>query len=100
MNGTINGSLAAEFAKFQRQLVTDYLAWQAAIIREYKRPDQFITQNFDLDWRGYSFGIQPEVDHFAAAKAMDIAGIDIYHPSQDKLTGARDFFWRRCGHVP
>jgi beta-galactosidase len=92
MVNTINGSLSSEFAKFQRQLVTDYLAWQAAIVREYKRPDQFITQNFDLEWHGYSFGIQPDVDHFAAAKAMDIAGIDIYHPSQDKLTGVEISF--------
>ncbi|XP_073133471.1 uncharacterized protein [Henckelia pumila] len=75
MVNTINGSLSSEFAKFQRQLVTDYLAWQAAIVREYKRPDQFITQNFDLEWHGYSFGIQPDVDHFAAAKALDIAGL-------------------------
>jgi len=86
-NGTINASLASEFSKFQRKLVTDYLAWQAAIVREYKKPSQFVTQNFDLEWRGYSYGIQPDVDHFAAAKAMDIAGIDIYHPTQDQLTG-------------
>jgi len=87
MVGSINASQIAEFAKFQRKLVTDYLAWQAAIVNEYKRPGQFITQNFDLDWKGYSFGIQPEVDHFAAARALDIAGVDIYHPSQDALTG-------------
>ncbi|WP_035668710.1 beta-galactosidase [Flavobacterium sp. 83] len=85
--GTINASLGSEFSKFQRKLVTDYLTWQASMVREYKHPDQFVTQNFDLDWRGYSYGIQSEVDHFAAAKAMDIAGVDIYHPTQDKLTG-------------
>jgi len=87
VNGSINASLTSEFAKFQRKLVTDYLAWQAAIVREYKRPDQFITQNFDFDWKGYSYGIQTEVDHFAAAKALDIAGVDIYHPTEDHLTG-------------
>ena len=87
VNGTINASLSSEFAKFQRKLVTDYLAWQAAIVREYKHPNQFITHNFDFDWHGYSYGIQPEVDHFAAAKALDVAGVDIYHPSQDHLTG-------------
>jgi beta-galactosidase len=92
LNGSINASLNAEFAKFQRSLVTDYLGWQAKIVREYKKPDQFITHNFDFEWRGYSYGIQPEVDHFAAAKAMDIAGVDIYHPSQDKLTGAEISF--------
>lgn len=85
--GTINGSLGAAFAKFQRKLVTDFLAWQTAIVNEYKRPGQFVTHNFDFEWRGYSFGVQPDVDHYEAAKALDIAGVDIYHPSQDDLTG-------------
>ena len=87
MNGSINASQNAEFAKFQRKLATDYLFWQAAIVNEYKHPGQFITQNFDFEWKGHSYGIQPEVDHFAAAKTLDIAGVDIYHPSQDALTG-------------
>ena len=85
--GTINGSLGSEFARFQRQLVTDFLAWQVSIVNEYKRLDQFVTQNFDFEWRGYSYGIQPSVDHFEASKAFDITGVDIYHPSQDDLTG-------------
>jgi beta-galactosidase len=86
-DGAINASLSSEYAKFQRKLVTDYLGWQAGIVREYKKSNQFITQNFDLEWRGYSYGVQPDVDHFAAAKSLDIAGIDIYHPTQDQLTG-------------
>jgi len=87
VNGSINASLTSEFSKFQRKLVTDYLAWQVSIVKEYKKPEQFVTQNFDFEWRGYSYGIQPDVDHFAAAKAMDVAGVDIYHPTQDHLTG-------------
>lgn len=87
MVGTINGSLGAEFAKFQRKLVTDFLAWQVSIVNEYKQPGQFVTQNFDFEWRGYSYGVQPSVDHFAASEPFDIAGVDIYHPSQDDLTG-------------
>lgn len=87
VRGTINGSLGAEFEKFQRSLVDEFLSWQAGIVREYKREDQFITQNFDLEWRGHSFGVQPDVNHFHAAKCLTIAGIDIYHPSQDDLTG-------------
>lgn len=85
--GTINGSLGAEFSRFQRGLVTEFLAWQTAIVNEYKQPGQFVTHNFDFDWRGHSYGVQPDVDHFAAAEALDIAGVDIYHPSQDLLTG-------------
>jgi len=92
MVGTINAGLKSEFSKFQRGLVTDFLSWQASIVREYKKPEQFVTQNFDLDWRGYSYGIQGDVDHFAAAKAMDIAGVDIYHPTQDHLTGTEISF--------
>ena len=92
VNGTINASLAAAFAEFQRGLVTEYLAWQAKLVREHARTGQFVTQNFDLDWRGYSYGIQPAVDHFAAARVLDVAGIDIYHPTQDHLTGTEIAF--------
>ena len=87
VRGTINGSFGAEFEKFQRGLVTDYLAWQASIVREYARPDQFVTHNLDFNWTGYSNGIQSEVDHDRVAECLDIAGCDIYHPTQANLTG-------------
>lgn len=90
--GTINGSLGAEFARFQRGLVTEFLGWQVSLVNEYKQPGQFVTQNFDFEWRGYSYGVQPSVDHFAAAEAFDIAGVDIYHPSQHELTGTEISF--------
>jgi beta-galactosidase len=86
-NGSINASLSAAFSEFQRGLVTDYLAWQADLVRAHARKGQFMTQNFDLDWRGSSYGIQTEVNHWDAAKALDVAGIDIYHPGQSLLTG-------------
>lgn len=92
VDGAINASLSNAFAEFQRGLVTEYLAWQAGLVRAHARPDQFITHNFDLDWRGYSYGIQPEVNHWEAAKALDVAGVDIYHPTQDSLTGAEIAF--------
>lgn len=92
VNGSINASLSNAFAEFQRGLVTDFLAWQASLVRAHARPDQFITHNFDLAWRGHSFGVQPEVDHWKAAQALDVAGVDIYHPGQDKLTGAEIAF--------
>ncbi|AIQ59962.1 beta-galactosidase [Paenibacillus borealis] len=92
MVGTINGSLGAEFARFQRGLVNEFLAWQIGIVNEYKQPQQFTTHNFDFEWRGHSFGVQPSVDHFAAAAPFDIAGVDIYHPSQDNLTGTEISF--------
>ncbi len=92
VRGTINGSLGAEFEKFQRTLVDEFLSWQADIVNEYRREDQFVTHNFDFEWCGYSFGVQPDVNHYHAAKALTIAGTDIYHPTQDDLTGAEIAF--------
>ncbi len=96
VNATINASLSCEFKIFQRKLVTEFLAWQVSIINEYKTPEQFVTHNFDYGWKQASFGIQPEVNHFDAARAFDIAGADIYHPSQDELTGSDISF---CGDI-
>lgn len=44
MIGSINQSLRGEFDRFRRRMVTEYLAWQADIVREYAREDQFVTQ--------------------------------------------------------
>lgn len=94
VNGTINGSLGAAFEEYQRLLVDEFLQWQADIVNEYKREDQFLTQNFDFEWRGYSYGVQPEGNHYKASQAITIAGCDIYHPTQDQLTGKEIAF---CG---
>ena len=96
VEATINASLAAAYAEFQRSLVTEYLAWQVKLINEYKTPGQFVTHNFDFEWRGQSFGVQPDVDHFRASKPFDVVGIDVYHPTQEKLTGAEIAF---CGDL-
>ena len=101
MRGCINGGLASEFEKFQRKLAAEYLSWQADLVRAYKREDQFITHNLDFEWKkfgadiaqdGYSYGVQPDINHYEAAKCLTIAGTDIYHPTQDFLTGAEIAF--------
>ncbi len=92
VRGTINASFGAEYEAFQRHLVTGFLTWQRGIIDEYRRPNQFVTHNFDFEWRLFSFGLQPEVDQFEAAAALTIAGCDIYHPSEHALTGAEIAF--------
>jgi len=101
MRGCCNGGLASCFAAFRRSLAADYLKWQAGIVAEYKREDQFITNNFDFEWKkfgaeiaqdGYSYGIQPDMNHWEASGAVSIAGTDIYHPTQDGLTGAEIAF--------
>lgn len=103
ITGCINGGLASEFEKFQRKLASQYLWWQADIVKEYKRDDQFLTHNMDFQWKkfgadiaqdGYSYGVQPDVDHQDIAKCLTIAGTDIYHPTQDDLIGSEISF---CG---
>ena len=96
VRGTINQSLAAEFCKFQRSLVTKFLSWQADIVREHTRDDQFITQNFDFDWTTHSIGYQSQVDQYDASRCMTVAGADIYHPSNEELTGAEITV---CGNI-
>ena len=96
IRGTINQSLHAEYRRFQRDLVTEFLTWQAAIVDKYRHKDQFITQNFDYEWHDYSFGLQPEVNQYDAARCMDVTGCDIYHPSNDFLTG-REI--TACGNI-
>lgn len=101
IRGCVNGGLAGEFSAFQRMLAADFLNWQSELVNEYKRPDQFITHNLDFEWKkfgadiaqdGYSYGVQPDINHYEAAKCLTIAGTDIYHPTQDALTGAEIAF--------
>ncbi|RSX53527.1 beta-galactosidase [Bifidobacterium goeldii] len=87
---TINASLRGEFDAFRRATVSGFLSWQAGIIREYARDDQFITHNFDYEWRNFSYGMQPRVEQFEAAECMDIAGVDIYHPSGNHVLTGRE----------
>src|SRR6266851_5051820 len=45
-DGILNPGYKLEWENFQHDIVTEYLSWQAKIVDEYKRPDQFITQDF------------------------------------------------------
>ncbi|HXG32696.1 MAG TPA: beta-galactosidase [Bryobacteraceae bacterium] len=79
--GILNPGYKLEWERFQRQTVTDFLAWQAAIVRQHKRPDQFITHNF-------VGGVRTDVDQLAIARHLDVAAVNPYHAVQDKLDGA------------
>lgn len=101
MKGCCNAGLGSCYEAFLRSLAAEYLKWQAGLVAEYKRKDQFITHNFDFEWKkfgaeiaqdGYSYGIQPGLNHAEAASAVSVAGTDIYHPTQDELTGAEIAF--------
>ncbi len=69
-----------EWERFQHQIVTDYLGWHAGIVRELKRPDQFVVHNFDG-------GLRTDRDEYAIAQHLDITGVNPYHAVQDDLDG-------------
>src|SRR5271154_1903397 len=65
--------------------VTDFLSWQAAIVREYRRPDQLVTTDFG--------GIaKRDVDEFQVAKVLDVVADNPYHGSQDHMDGQAQAF--------
>ena len=50
----------------------------------------FITHNFDFEWRGYPLACSRPLQ---ASTAVDITGVDIYHPTEDEAQ--RDRLRRR-----
>lgn len=84
-----------EWSRWEQMEVTDYLSWQAALVREYRRPDQFVTHDF-------SGGMHRAENEFNVAKALDIVSVNIYHGTQDSFDGAtqalRGDFYRSLRH--
>jgi beta-galactosidase len=79
-NGILNPGWKLEWDRYQDSLATRYLAWQAKLVREYLRPDQFVMQDFGGATRA-------DVNEYAIAKSLDIVGINPYHPTQDRYDG-------------
>lgn len=77
-DGILNPGYKLEWERHQRRIVTDFLSWQSAIVREYKRPEQFITHNF-------VGGIRTNLDQWAISKSLDIAAVNPYHSTQERL---------------
>jgi beta-galactosidase len=69
-----------EWSRWQQMRVTNYLAWQASLVRQYRRPDQFVMQDF-------AGAMHRDVNEYQIAKALDIAATNIYHGTQDSMDG-------------
>ncbi|MGA8028948.1 MAG: beta-galactosidase [Bryobacteraceae bacterium] len=69
-----------EWSRWQQMRVTDYLAWQAGLVREYRRPDQFVTQDF-------AGAMHRDVNEIEVAASLDIAATNPYHGTQDHMDG-------------
>jgi beta-galactosidase len=84
-DGIINPGWKLEWERYSQWETTDFLAWQARIVNEYKRPDQFIVHDFAGPPR-------PEVDELGVAKSLDIVASNPYHDTQDGFDGETSSF--------
>ena len=76
--GILNSGYKLEWENFQHDIVTSYLALQAKIVNEYKRPDQFVMHDF-------SGGVHANLDQWAIARSLDIVAVNIYFPTQRRF---------------
>ena len=88
-DGITNTGYRLEWERYNRKTVSDFLNWQTAIVREYKREDQFVMQCY--------MPMFQDVDQVESSRLMDVIAINVYHGQQDDLTGneialAGDFF--------
>jgi beta-galactosidase len=79
-DGIINPGWKLEWERYQRWLVTDFLGWQARILREYVPASQWVMQDFHGATRH-------AVDSQEISKFLDVAGINPYHDTQERLDG-------------
>ncbi len=77
-DGILNPGYKLEWENFQHDIVTDYLAWQAKIVNEYKRPGQFITHDF-------SGGVHTNLDQWAIAHSLDVVAENPYFETQTRF---------------
>lgn len=79
-----NPSYKLEWDRFAIKVPADFITWQAGIIREYARPDQFVTHDF-MPFLG-------SLDQIAANRKLDMPSLNVYHGTQDKVKG-EDVMW-------
>jgi beta-galactosidase len=84
-NGILNPGYKLEWENFQHDIVTEYLAWQAKIVNEYKRPSQFITHDF-------SGGAHSNLDQWAIARHLDVVAENPYFETQKRQNGRAIWF--------
>jgi beta-galactosidase len=71
-----------EWSRWSQMRVTDFLHWQAQLIRECASPRQFVTHDF-------AGALHSDVNEVAVARGLDVAGVNIYHWSpQEQYNGA------------
>ena len=74
-------SYKLEWSRFEQDRVTNFLAWQATLVRAHRRPDQFVTQD-------YGSMMRLDVNEPEVAKVLDVIANNPYHGTQEHMDGA------------
>ena len=80
-DGTISTGYKLEWTRWSQMRVTDFLHWQAQLVRECAGPRQFITTD-------YGGMMKRDVNEEAVAGSLDIVADNIYHGTQDQYDGS------------
>jgi beta-galactosidase len=70
-----------EWSRWSQMRVTDFLHWQARLVRECASPRQFVTTD-------YGGMMKRDVNEEAIAEKLDIVADNIYHATQDHFDGS------------
>jgi beta-galactosidase len=79
-DGARNPGYKLEWERFEQDIATDFLAWQARIVGELRRPGQFITHDF-------CGGLPTDVRQVEIARSLDVPAVNVYFGLQDDMTG-------------
>jgi len=70
-----------EWTRWSQMRVTDFLRWQAGLVRECASPRQFVTTDFGGVMRR-------DVNEESIAAFLNIPAVNVYHGTQDHFDGA------------
>jgi len=76
-DGNTDPPYALAWRRYQARLTAEFIGWQAAIVRELARPDQFVMTCLAMD--------RPAVDNARTLAPLDVTAANIYYPMQDSL---------------
>jgi beta-galactosidase len=76
-DGNVQPQYQLAWRRFQAEQTTEFISWQADIVREYARPEQFVTTCL-------SYG-RPTVDDAALTSRLDVTAGNPYYAMQDGL---------------
>ena len=92
-DGNLQPQYALAWRRFQARLVDEFIGWQAGIVREYARPEQFVTTCIAFD--------RPAMNEATVTGGLDVAAANAYFGAQDHLDLARELpapdHWVRTG---